>query len=109
MPDARVVVHSLPAGNGGEKGIHHDELFGFRGKLLCVGIGDHQPDVVPDNSGFLHAQRSGKSVGADGGRLHVQAVSGNFGIADTGEIGAITVNFSAKRGMIGRHIRKVCV
>jgi len=74
-----------------------------------VGIGDHQADVVTDDASFFDAERLGERVDAGGGGFHVETVGGNAGIADAGRSGAITVNFSARRGMMGRHIREVWV
>src|SRR2546428_679102 len=42
MPDSGVVIYGFPSGNAGEKGIHQDELFSFRGKLRSIRVSNHE-------------------------------------------------------------------
>ena len=56
VPDAGVVINALPSGNAWEKRIHHYELFYFGRELRGVRIGDHQPDIVSDNSRLLNTE-----------------------------------------------------
>src|SRR5215208_7266827 len=77
MPDAGVVVCRFPSGDAGEKSVHQDELFGFRGKLCSVRVSNHETDIVADDSGFLDTDRTNQQMYADRGALHVQTVFRN--------------------------------
>ncbi len=42
---------------------------------------------MPNDFGFLEAERADQCVHADGGMRHIQTVGGDGGIADAGKIG----------------------
>ena len=81
-----IVVNGFPAGHAGEECVHEDELRHFGRELRGVSVGDHEADVVANDFRFLHAERLGEIVDADCGAFHVEAVGGNVGIADAGQI-----------------------
>src|SRR5258706_13739434 len=66
MPYAGVVVDALPTSHARKESIHQHKLRNLRRKLRGVGIGDHQANVVSHYLGFLHAQRLGEIMNADG-------------------------------------------
>ena len=44
-----VAIREFPAGNAGKESVYNDEL------LDCIGVDNHEADVVPDKTSHLHA------------------------------------------------------
>jgi hypothetical protein len=57
-------------------------------ELSGVGVRDHEPDIVANDLSLLDAERTHQPMNAGGGRLHVEAVLRDLGVADSGQIGS---------------------
>ena len=55
VPDARVRADPVENGRARQRSVDHDEVGHLVAVRLRVGVGDHQPDVVPDD-------RTGSSI-----------------------------------------------
>jgi hypothetical protein len=109
VPQIVVVIRRLPSRNTGEESVHNDELLDFGGELRGIGIGHHEADVVPDNTGLCNADRLRERMNANGGCLHITAVLGNVGIADAGQVrrndGEFVLQFVNQRAPHSRGLR----
>src|SRR6266850_2799741 len=81
MPNPRIVVDGLPARHSREERIHYYQFLRFRGELRCIGIRDHQADIVSNYSRLFDAERMREPMNTDCGRLHVETILGNRRVA----------------------------
>jgi 16S rRNA (uracil1498-N3)-methyltransferase len=79
-------LSTLPPAGARRPADHIALLTGFSGELRGIGVGNHETDVVSDNTGLRNANRFREGVNANGRGFHIAATFGNVGIADTREI-----------------------
>jgi hypothetical protein len=96
VPQIVVVICELPSGNTRKEGVHDNELLDFCGELRGIGVGNHEADVVANNTGVRNADRFRERMNANGRCLHVAAILGNIGIADAREVGGDDSKFVLK-------------
>ena len=86
MPNAGIVVDLFPADDSRKESIHDNKFLCLSRILRRIGIGDHQSDIVTDDSCLLHAQGPDERMNANRGVLHVESVFGDTGVPDAGQI-----------------------
>jgi hypothetical protein len=66
VPEIRAVIRQLPARHSGEKGVHHNQFFDFTWELRCIGVRNHQTDVMPNDPRFADSEGFRESMNANG-------------------------------------------
>ena len=104
MPEIAHQPNIAPVPDARQERVHQRDAVDLARILRRIGVGDHQPDVVPDNPDALEAQLLHERVDV---LRHLRLGVAAAGVDDSPaprKSGAITVCVLASSGISGRHM-----